>query len=77
MTNKNPIQEVPDLYVQKVDGLIRSGFNLNKVAMFNVDRQSGVINLTLTFVVGVSYVVSLTTEAELEAFVAKLEKIIN
>jgi hypothetical protein len=68
---------IPDFYIQRVDDLIRSGVNLNTVASFTVARLSNVINVTLSLIGGGGYIVSFTTEQELQDFVTKLEKIIN
>jgi hypothetical protein len=67
-----------ELYIQKTPdtNTIRSGVNLTKVVSFTVDRLPGTINVFLTLVTG-SYVVSFTTEEEVQKFVAKLEAAID
>jgi hypothetical protein len=73
-------KDVPDLHVQRVEGAIRSGVNLNSVVSFAVSRNGDLISVTLTLTGNVLYAITFsgdTAEADLEAFVANLEKIIN
>lgn len=82
MTLKLIVQpkDVPDLHVQRVDNLIRSGVNLNAVVSFAVSRNGDLITVTLTLIGNVLYAITFSgerAEGELEAFVANLEKVIN
>jgi hypothetical protein len=70
-------QNLPDLYIQRVENKILSGVNLKKMQSFAVSRLPGTINITLNLNGGGTYTISFTQEKELEDFIAKLEKIID